>query len=156
MHRAEIAKPLTRSSPRGNTGHSALFSAVQNAANNTGAMMSNAKTSGDVHPSDRPKRKPMTNASRAPTRLNAPAKSKEDSEPCRSSPFMNFKAMIKARTANGILPRKTDSQSNQRTSKPAPKVPANMPSAWLPAVNPIPSPRMLAGKTLAAMAGETA
>ena len=52
-----------------------------------------------------------------------------------------------------MRPAYTAGQSNRCTSGPAASVEATIPSARLPAVNPIASPRRRAGNTAAAMAG---
>ena len=156
MLKLEITNPGTRNSSRGRIGQPDLPSAHQKANRNTGANGSRTSTTSEVQPMDRPRRRPTTRQSRPAINVTAPVTSKLG-PPTRCGPRSSqMKPKTIASTTNGTRARKTASQPNHWTSRPAPRVAINIPAAWLAAVSPIPRPRRRAGNRRATMAGETA
>ena len=163
----KVAPPETRnprilSNSRGRMAQETRPSVHQKPASSSGASAMRVTGPGETQPVDRASRSPMTKQVNAPNRVAAPTKSKDCLPACSPSPGARWPRPIhhtpsaKASTVKGILPRNTASQSNHRTSRPAPSVPASIPVAWLADVKPMPSPRRDSGNRLAAMAGETA
>ena len=157
MLELETMKPRSRSRYPGNTGQLAALSTRQNATRNMGAKGNRVRTTGEVQPRERPNLRPMIKQSSPPTNNAAPATSNAgpDAVPLRRrSKTKNPKMM--AITANGVRPRNIHSQPTHPSKRPAPIVPASIPSAWLPTAKPMLNPRRRLGKTPAAMAGDTA
>ena len=141
----------------GNIGAFARFSIIHNDPKNIGDKDIKMTTIGDDHPIDLPNLRPITRHIKPKIKVTAPLKSNASVlSVLLDCLFKNSVPSTSASTQNGILATKIHCHPKASTSNPAPNVPNNIPSAWLPAVNPMPRPLFSTGKTSATMAGETA
>ena len=91
-----------------------------------------------------------------PTKLTAPATSKEGRSPAGSASRSTIQPSARAAKQNGVLARNAASHPKTSTRNPIPTVPDMLPNAQLAVMTPIASPRRSAVNTCPATAGATA
>ena len=127
-------------------GDGECISQTTKATDSAAAAPKPASTRGSSHPRDGPSMMEAISASIPPRERTAPSRSNLPGCGSRLS-GTSTKPASNATAATGTLTKKTEPQSNQRSSRPPTRGPSPMPTAARPAQMPIALPRSSRGNT---------